>query len=125
MPKITICIDVSDLDQATTFYCEGLGCKLVTERDTHNTLDAEGTTLQLCLKEQGTHATGKDGPTRDYSRHWTPVHLDFDVDNVERVAQQVRKLGGKVEQTKSGDWGAAAFCADPFGNGFCLLKLPA
>lgn len=28
-----------------------------------------------------------------------------------------------MEEKKEGEWGAAAFCADPFGNGFCIIKL--
>jgi predicted enzyme related to lactoylglutathione lyase len=32
-------------------------------------------------------------------------------------------LGGIKEGEKSGEWGSAAFCADPFGNGFCLMQI--
>ena len=39
------------------------------------------------------------------------------------VAEKVKQLGGSVESIKRGDWGAAAFCADPFGHGFCLIEL--
>ena len=123
MPKITVCIDVSDLATATEFYCSGLGCTLQTERDTHNTLDADGTVVHLALRAAGTNATPRPGTERDYGRHWTPVHLDFDVEDVDSVANEVERLGGAVEGRKRGDWGSAAFCVDPFGNGFCLLKM--
>ena len=45
------------------------------------------------------------------------------MEDFEKSVEQTRKLGGTVEETKHGDWGAAAFCADPFGNGFCIIKI--
>ena len=123
MPRITVCIDVSDLARATTFYCDALGCSLRTTQDTHHTLDADGTTVHLSLKAEGTPGTPLPGTERTYARHWTPVHLDFDVEDLDSVTTAVERLGGRVEETKRGDWGAAAFCADPFGNGFCLIRL--
>ncbi len=60
---------------------------------------------------------------RAYARHWTPVHVDFYVEDVDVITPEVVRLGGTVESTKSGDWGKAAFCADPYGNGFCLLAI--
>jgi len=123
MPRITVCIDVSDLARATAFYCDALGCTLQTTKDTHHTLDADGTTVHLALKAEGTLATPEPGSVRTYARHWTPVHVDFDVEDVDAVAVDVERLGGRIEETTHGEWGAAAFCADPFGNGFCLLSL--
>lgn len=123
MPRITVCIDVSDLARATAFYCDALGCNLRRSKATHNTLDADGTTVHLALKEEGTLATPFPGTERTYTRHWTPVHVDFAVEDVDAIAAEVERLGGRVEETKRGQWGEAAFCADPFGNGFCLLRL--
>lgn len=123
MPRITVCIDVSNLARATTFYCDALGCTLQATRETHHTLDADGTTVHLSLKAEGTRATPVPGSARTYARHWTPVHVDFDVDDLDAVATKVEHLGGHIEETKRGEWGTAAFCADPFGNGFCLLSL--
>jgi len=123
MPRVSICIDVPDLKAATTFYCDALGCSIDKEQASHNTLLVGGTTLHLSLKEGGTDATGTGSCTRTYERHWTPVHLDFDVDDVDAAVVEVKRLGGTVEGLKRGEWGAAAFCADPFGNGFCLLAI--
>jgi predicted enzyme related to lactoylglutathione lyase len=122
MLKLSVCIDVSDLELATDFYCGALGCSLLKTQPSHNTLSAAGTTLHLSNKQAGSPAT-PTGATRTYKRHWTPVHLDFDVDDVDAVAEKVKQLGGSVESIKRGDWGAAAFCADPFGHGFCLIEL--
>ena len=35
----------------------------------------------------------------------------------------MKRAGGTVESVQRGDWGAVAVCADPFGNGFCLVSL--
>lgn len=123
VPRVSICIDVPDLKGATTFYCDALGCSIDKEQASHNTLSVGGTTLHLSLKEGGTDATGTGSCARSYERHWTPVHLDFDVDDVDAAVVEVKRLGGTVEGLKRGEWGAAAFCADPFGNGFCLLAI--
>lgn len=123
MPKTSICIDVPDLDLATAFYCGSLGCSVEKAQATHNTLSVEGVTLHLSLKEAGTDPTGAGLCTRTYERHWTPVHLDFDVADVDVASTEVKRLGGTVERLKRGDWGAAAFCSDPFGNGFCLIAI--
>lgn len=122
MLKLSVCIDVSDLELATRFYCEALGCSLEKEQASHNTLSAAGTTIHLSSKDSGSAAT-PSGAARDYSRHWTPVHLDFDVDDVGAVSEKVKRFGGQVENSKRGDWGEAAFCSDPFGHGFCLLRI--
>ena len=123
MPTVSICIDVPDLVAATAFYRDALGCTLVREESTHNTLSADGVTIYVALKEAGSGATRTTACQRTYERHWTPVHLDFEVDDVAETVERVERAGGTQEDSKSGDWGAAAFCADPFGNGFCLLKL--
>lgn len=123
MAKISICIDVSDLQVATSFYCGVLGCSVTKTQESHNTLSVDGVTLHLSLKEPGTDPTGEGLCTRTYKRHWTPVHLDFDVADVDESSIKVKNLGGSVEREKRGDWGAALFCSDPFGNGFCLLAI--
>lgn len=122
MLKVSVCIDVSDLARGTAFYCDALGCSLVEEHTDHNTMSAAGVTIHISAKAAGTHATPAGSP-RHYERHWTPVHLDFDVEDIDAAISRVEAGGGSVEGVKRGDWGAAAFCADPFGNGFCLLQI--
>lgn len=123
MVKVSVCIDVPDLSAATAFYCDVLGCSVDKERASHSTLSVGGVTMQLMLKEAGTAATGNGSCHRTYERHWTPVHLDFDVDDLDGAVAAVKRSGGTVESINRGEWGAAAICADPFGNGFCLVAL--
>ena len=42
-------------------------------------------------------------------------------EDVARSTSEVTRLGGTVEGRESGDWGSLTRCADPFGNGFCLV----
>lgn len=123
MAKVSICIDVPDLSAAAAFYCDALGCSLEKRQASHSTLSAGGVTMQLLLKEAGTAATGDGGSLRKYERHWTPVHLDFAVDDLDGATAAVKRSGGTVESVQRGDWGGMAICADPFGNGFCLVSV--
>ncbi|MGB0953408.1 MAG: VOC family protein [Planctomycetota bacterium] len=121
MASVSICIDVAELKTATAFYREALGCVLEETEETHSKLSLDGITIHLVLKEAGSPATRVGSSLPTFERHWTPVHLDFDVKDVDETAELVLRLGGSVEEVKRAEWGAAAFCADPFGNGFCLI----
>ena len=60
---------------------------------------------------------------RHYRRHWTPVHLDFVVDDIDAALSRARQAGASVEQPpEQHAYGRLALLADPFGNGFCLLQ---
>ena len=67
-----------------------------------------------------------EGGGRTYERHWTPVHLDVVVDDVEAAVERAVRAGGALERAiATSDWGRIAGLADPFGNGFCLIELSA
>src|SRR6266481_6316747 len=60
---------------------------------------------------------------RSYERHWTPVHLDFVVDEIEPAVQRAMSAGARLEQPVSTyKWGKLALMADPFGHGFCFVQ---
>jgi predicted enzyme related to lactoylglutathione lyase len=66
-------------------------------------------------------AQGSD-ETRHYGRHWTPVHVDFHVDDFEAVLARALQAGALCEQKyEMPGRPPIAFCSDPFGNGFCIL----
>ncbi len=122
MIKITVSIDVSNLKQAETFYIEALGCKKVKDqREGMSVISTENCDIYLQEKEAGTKPIPSYSIKRDYSRHWTPVHLDFLAKNVDEIVEKVLQLGGQHEGGETGDWGSIAYCADPFGNGFCVI----
>jgi predicted enzyme related to lactoylglutathione lyase len=116
--KLSISIDVSDLKQAETFYIEALGCKKQRDQGGMSVISTENCDIYLQEKETGSKPIPSDAVERNYGRHWTPVHIDFLAENVEKVLQ----LGGIYEGGESGDWGSIAYCADPFGNGFDVIN---
>jgi lactoylglutathione lyase len=61
--------------------------------------------------------------TRDYTRHWTPVHLDFAVDDIDAGVAQAVAAGARIEvPIEQHKYGKIAVLADPFGHGLCLLQ---
>ena len=66
---------------------------------------------------------GAPGAPRSYRRHWTPVHLDFVVTDLDAAVERAVAAGAVLEAPTVGrTWGRIAMFADPFGHGFCLLE---
>lgn len=123
MIKISVSIDVSNLKRAESFYIEALGCKKLRDQGSDMAvLSTDNCDIYLQEKEAGTKPLVSDEVVRDYKRHWTPVHLDFLTENIDEVVKKILQLGGLHEGGESGDWGSIAYCADPFGNGFCVIN---
>jgi predicted enzyme related to lactoylglutathione lyase len=60
---------------------------------------------------------------RDFGRHWTPVHLDFIVSNLDNVVGRLCGLGATLDrEIQIREYGRMANMADPFGNGFDLIE---
>ena len=116
-------IDVPDLEAATEFYCSGLGLTLGRRFDGWLELVGASAPIYLLPKETGTPVSPASAQKRDYRRHWTPVHLDFVVADLEQAIQRARAAGASVEsEIETHAWGRIALLADPFGNGLCLLQ---
>src|SRR5215813_15390994 len=92
--ELEITIDVDDVDRAVEFYCTGLGLTLVDRAPNWARAELNGQTFWLCRFEAGTPGN----TTRDFQRHWTPVHLDFVVDNVDKAVQRVLAAGGRLDR---------------------------
>lgn len=123
MTEISISIDVSDMGKAVLFYTKALGCTELRAGEDTTKLKAENVSIFLLQKESGSNPLINGTSSRNYERHWTPVHLDFNVTEIEKIASLVKEYGGVIEGAESGDWGTVEFCADPFGNGFCLCQI--
>ena len=122
--QLLINIDVGDLNRATAFYCAAFGLSIGRR---FGTLGVEllGTTspLYLLVKPAGTRPTPASGAKRDYGRHWTPVHLDLVVADVDAAVARALSAGAVLEgQVVRHVWGRIAQMTDPFGHGFCLLQ---
>ncbi len=60
---------------------------------------------------------------RSYERHWTPVHLDFVVEDIDPAIQRAVSAGARIETPLSThNWGKLALMVDPFGHGFCFVQ---
>jgi predicted enzyme related to lactoylglutathione lyase len=122
-PGLLVNIDVDDLDKATRFYCDGLGLRIGRRFD--GWIELVGSSAPICLlpKPSGSQASPASSDKRDYGRHWTPVHLDFVVEDIGAALERAKRAGATVEKdTVQHAYGKLALLADPFGNGFCLLQ---
>ena len=106
MIKLSVSIDVSDLKQAEKFYTEALGCKKLRDQGGMSVISVENCDIYLQEKPAGSKAIPTEDIERNYSRHWTPVHIDFLAKDVNEIVERVLKLGGKHEGGESGDWGS-------------------
>lgn len=122
-PTVHVSIDVPNLEQGLRFYREVFGF-VETARPFPTMAILDGNNVTVCMHEKatGTLSSGEPTATRHYDRHWTPVHLDLHVEEFDAVLEKVRAEGGTIER-EFRDQGPkpAGFCADPFGNGFCVL----
>ena len=121
--SLLVNIDVDDLERGTRFYCDGLGLKIGRRFDGWIELLGAAAPIYLLPKKAGTPISPIDDQTRDYRRHWTPVHLDFVVEDMATALPRAVKAGAKLERdvTKHA-YGLLALLCDPFGNGFCLIE---
>jgi predicted enzyme related to lactoylglutathione lyase len=117
-------IDVDDLEKAIRFYQNSFGLTIGRRFGT-NGVEMLGSSapIYLLVKAPGTAPTSANCDVRSYGRHWTPVHLDFVVEDVESAVQRALDAGAKLEEPIStSKWGKLALMADPFGHGFCFLQ---
>ncbi len=122
--ELLVNIDVDDLERATAFYLGafGLGIGRRLGADGIELLGASSR-IYLLVKPAGSRAIGSPDRTRDYGRHWTPVHLDIVVPDVEAAVRRAVAAGAVLESgVASHAWGRIAMLGDPFGHGFCLIQ---
>ena len=81
MPSVRICIDVDDLKRGIAFYTRSFGLEVGRKLgDDGVELLGAPTPIDLLVRRAGTVASPNGSPLRDYVRHWTPLHLDFEVE---------------------------------------------
>ena len=122
--QLRVCIDVDDLDKGIAFYTRALGLT-VGRRLGKNWAELLGAPVpvDLLAEKPGTAPIPIAGSLRDYRRHWTPVHLDWPVAELDAAVGRAQAAGATLEGgIREKKWGRLAILADPFGNGFCLLE---
>lgn len=122
--QLLVNIDVDDLEKAAAFYCTafeltmgrrfgGAGVELL----------GASSAIYLLAKAEGSVPSEFTEQRRTYQRHWSPVHLDFVVDDIEAALQKAVSAGARLEKpVRTSNWGKLALLADPFGHGFCLVQ---
>ena len=116
-------IDVENLEKATRFYCDGLGLTVGRRFDGWIELIGAAAPIYLLPKAPGTPISPLAQQTRDYRRHWTPVHLDFVVQDIRAAVKRAQAAGAVLERdVATHAYGLLALLSDPWGNGFCLLQ---
>jgi len=124
--QVFINIDVAEMESAIRFYRQAFDLKLKRRLFDNSVAELTGTTAMIYLLEKKAGSAALEGmhEVRRYARHWTPVHLDFVVDDVDTSVQKAVAAGAVPETSiRSEAWGRIATLSDPFGNGFCILEL--
>jgi catechol 2,3-dioxygenase-like lactoylglutathione lyase family enzyme len=122
MKSVSISIDVPDIEAGIEFFTKGLGF-VGPRKGPYNSVLLHAGELNICLlqKENGSIAVPATNISRTYTRHWTPVHLDIEVDDLSKALERAIRAGARQEgETYTDEQFSIAFCSDPFGNGFCL-----
>lgn len=124
MPRVLLNLDVDDIERAVAFYTAALELRVGRRFDEGfvELLGAEAP-IYLLLKVAGTAPFEGADKTRDYARHWTPLHLDFVVADLDSAISRALAAGAVLESPPSQHaYGRLALLHDPFGHGFCLLQ---
>jgi predicted enzyme related to lactoylglutathione lyase len=117
-------IEVADTETGVAFYIAALGLS-VQRRITPRWVQLSGARLPIFIlgNRPASFGAGPVEIARDFTRHWTPVHLDFIVDELEPWVRRVLAAGAVVEREETYATFRMANCGDPFGNGFDLIEI--
>ena len=121
--KYSVSIDVPSLDDGLRFYRDALGfSEIARPVPTYVILNCGDAQIGLIEKAAGSKPAEGADDVRRYGRHWTPVHIDFHVDDFAGFLAKAIKAGAKCEQKfEVGGHPPIAFCSDRFGHGFCVV----
>lgn len=122
--SLLVNIDIPDLESAIRFYCAVFQLS-IGRRFGNSGVELLGSSspIYLLTKDEGTAPTKMTSQPRTYHRHWTPVHLDFVVSDIDEAIARAVAAGAVLEQPLSTqNWGKLALLADPFGHGFCFVQ---
>jgi predicted enzyme related to lactoylglutathione lyase len=124
MTGLLVNLDVDDVDRAAAFYVQAFDLK-VGRRFGDDFLELLGAPAPLYLlrKPPGSRPFAGAASERSYARHWTPVHLDFVVDDIRAATARAVAAGALLEQPPTREpYGWLALLSDPFGHGLCILQ---
>ena len=122
--NLLVNIDVADLDVAIHFYTHAFDLKVGRKFGLDGAELVGGSApIYLLVKAPGSRASTESDQLRSYKRHWSPVHLDIVVNDIDASIERAVRAGATLEQAvRSNRWGKLALLADPFGHGFCFVQ---
>jgi lactoylglutathione lyase len=123
--QLLLNIDVPDLSVAVDFYTRAFDWRVNRYLFGGTVVELQGPSLAVYLlaKPAGSTAFAGGDQVRSYQRHWTPLHLDLLVEDLETALAQAQAAGARREgEVSDYVWGRLARLNDPFGHGFCLVQ---
>lgn len=119
---VLVNIDVPSIEQAVAFYTQAFGLA-VGRRLGRQMVELVGWPTPVWLLQKAAGTVAAADCRRSYERHWTPVHLDIIVDDMDSALARAIGEGARVEhEVRIKIWGKIAGLADPFGHGLCLIE---
>ncbi len=120
--RLLLNIDVPDLAAAEAFYAAAFGLEPA-RRFGDGVVELLSAQAPLYLLRKDAGSPGAAESRRDYARHWTPLHCDVVVDDLDPALARALAAGAVQEgEVREAAWGRIAQLADPFGHGWCLLQ---
>lgn len=120
--NLLINIDVPDVAKAEVLYAHAFGLE-PGRRFGDAGVELLGAQAPIYLLETADATIGAGDSRRDYARHWTPVHMDVVVGQLEPALDRALEAGMVQESDiREANWGRIVRLADPFGHGWCLLQ---
>jgi predicted enzyme related to lactoylglutathione lyase len=115
-------IDVPDLAAAERFYTEAFGLKPA-RRFGATGVELTGWPVPVYLLQKAAGSPGAGRDLRRYDRHWSPIHFDVVVEDLEAALARAVAAGAVAEsEVRTDVWGKIVVLADPFGHGLCLIQ---
>lgn len=124
LADLLINVDVPDMAAGEAFYTAAFGLRVGRRFDADFVeLLGRASPIYLLKKDAGTSIGPEGGDVRRYHRHWTPLHLDWVVDDLAPAIERAIAAGATQEgEISEAPYGRLAMFADPFGHGFCLIE---
>lgn len=126
MARVLVNIDVPDLQRGCAFYCAAFELQVARYLFDHSVAELVGASATIHLLQRAAQTPTAAAQPRDYARHWTPLHLDLVVDDLDAALARAVAAGATREgEISDAAWGRLVPLADPFGHGFCLIEFSA
>lgn len=120
--KLLLNVDVPEIATAEAFYTAAFGLH-AGRRFGADGLELLGLAAPLYLLAKPEGSSGAGDSPRSYARHWTPLHCDLVVDDLDAALARVIAAGAVQEgPTRDALWGRIVQVADPYGHGWCLIE---